>query len=76
EAEAFAELSGKSGPAVLVTANEDWHPGIVGLLASRLKDKAKRPTFAIAFNGNGMGTGSGRSISGFDLAKLVRKAVE
>lgn len=76
EAEAFAELSGKSGPAVLVTANEEWHPGIVGLLASRLKDKAKRPVFAIAFNANGVGTGSGRSISGFDLGKLVRKAVE
>ncbi|GHC78802.1 single-stranded-DNA-specific exonuclease RecJ [Limoniibacter endophyticus] len=76
KAEADAELMGKVGPAVLVTASEEWHPGIVGLLASRLKDHARRPAFAIAFNKNGMGTGSGRSIAGFDLGLLVRKALE
>ncbi len=75
-AEADAELAGGSGPAVLVTANDIWHPGIVGLLASRLKDHARRPAFAIAFNPSGMGTGSGRSVSGFDLGRLVREAFE
>ncbi|WP_159586394.1 single-stranded-DNA-specific exonuclease RecJ [Chelativorans xinjiangense] len=74
-AEADAELAAGDGPAVLVTASEGWHAGIVGLIASRLKDHARRPTFAIAFDGNGMGTGSGRSIPGFDLGKLVREAV-
>ncbi|MEP7455159.1 single-stranded-DNA-specific exonuclease RecJ [Phyllobacterium sp. SB3] len=76
EAEAMVELSSGSGPAVLVTANEDWHPGIVGLIAARLKERARRPAFAIAFNANGTGSGSGRSINGFDLGKLVRAAVE
>jgi len=74
-AEADAELAGGNGPAVLVTARRNWHPGIVGLLASRLKDHARRPAFAIAFNPNGMGTGSGRSIPGFDLGHLVREAI-
>lgn len=75
-AEADAEIGAGPGPAVLVTANTNWHPGIVGLLASRLKDHARRPVFAVAFNGSGVGTGSGRSVSGFDLGKLVREAVE
>lgn len=75
-AEADAEIGAGPGPAVLVTASTTWHPGIVGLLASRLKDHARRPAFAIAFNLNGVGTGSGRSVSGFDLGRLVREAVE
>ncbi|CAN7523371.1 single-stranded-DNA-specific exonuclease RecJ [Mesorhizobium sp. LjRoot246] len=72
--EADAELAGGNGPAIVVTASNSWHPGIVGLLASRLKDHARRPAFAIAFNANGIGTGSGRSVSGFDLGRLVREA--
>jgi single-stranded-DNA-specific exonuclease len=75
-AEADAELAAGSGPAVLVTARDNWHPGVVGLLASRLKEHARRPVFAISFNANGTGTGSGRSITGFDLGRLVREAVE
>jgi single-stranded-DNA-specific exonuclease len=73
-AEADAELAGGNGPAIVVTASNSWHPGIVGLLASRLKDHARRPAFAIAFNAVGIGTGSGRSVSGFDLGRLVRQA--
>ncbi|MEK1888330.1 MAG: single-stranded-DNA-specific exonuclease RecJ [Phyllobacterium sp.] len=77
EAEAMTELSAAaSGPAIVVTANDDWHPGIVGLIAARLKEKTRRPAFAIAFNANGTGAGSGRSINGFDLGRLVRTAVE
>ncbi|MBX3570918.1 MAG: single-stranded-DNA-specific exonuclease RecJ [Mesorhizobium sp.] len=76
KAEADAELIGGQGPAVLVTANDKWHPGIVGLLASRLKDHARRPAFAIAFNSTGIGSGSGRSIAGFDLGRMVREAVD
>ncbi|MGH6763228.1 MAG: single-stranded-DNA-specific exonuclease RecJ [Phyllobacterium sp.] len=76
EAEAWTEMSGKHEPAIIVTASDEWHPGIVGLIAARLKEKARRPAFAISFNQNGVGSGSGRSISGFDLGKLVRDAVE
>lgn len=74
-AEADAELMGQ-GPAVLVTASDKWHPGIVGLIAARLKEHARRPSFAIHFQPNGIGAGSGRSIPGFDLGKLVREAVD
>lgn len=76
EAEALAEYGNGAGAAVIVTANDGWHAGIVGLLASRLKDKFRRPAFAIAFDANGRGTGSGRSINGFDLGRMVRAAVE
>lgn len=73
-AEADAELAGGNGPAIIVTASNSWHPGIVGLIASRLKDYSRRPAFAIAFNSTGIGTGSGRSVTGFDLGRLVREA--
>jgi len=63
-------------PAVLLTGSDDWHPGIVGLIASRLKEAHRRPAFAIAFDQAGKGTGSGRSIAGVDLGKAVRRAVE
>ncbi|WP_377288662.1 single-stranded-DNA-specific exonuclease RecJ [Rhizobium sp. SG2393] len=75
EAEAIAEYGTGEGASVIITAREGWHPGIVGLLASRLKDKFNRPAFAIAFDANGRGTGSGRSIAGFDMGKMVRAAV-
>jgi single-stranded-DNA-specific exonuclease len=74
--EAEAEMGTGDGPPVLVTESNAWHPGIVGLLASRLKDRFKRPAFAIAFDGLGRGSGSGRSISGVDLGAAVRAAVE
>ena len=75
EAQAGPDLA-EGGPPVIVVAQDKWHPGIVGLLAARMKEKARRPAFAIAFNPSGTGTGSGRSIPGVDLGRLVRKAVE
>lgn len=76
EAEVLAEYGTGEGASVIVTARENWHPGIVGLLAARIKEKFRRPTFAIAFDPNGRGTGSGRSINGFDMGKMVRAAVD
>jgi len=73
--EAEAEMADGKGPGMLVTADDQWHPGIVGLLASRLKDRFQRPAFAIAFDKNGMGSGSGRSIHGIDIGAAVREAV-
>jgi single-stranded-DNA-specific exonuclease len=75
-AEAAAEIGEGEGPSVLVTASERWHPGVVGLIASRLKDRFHRPAVAIAFQPNGIGTGSGRSVAGVDLGHAVRRAVE
>ncbi|WP_299813912.1 single-stranded-DNA-specific exonuclease RecJ [uncultured Roseibium sp.] len=63
-------------PPVLLTGSDGWHPGIVGLIASRLKDAHRRPAFAIAYDETGKGTGSGRSIAGVDLGKAVRTAVD
>ncbi|MFT4181804.1 MAG: single-stranded-DNA-specific exonuclease RecJ [Rhizobium sp.] len=76
EAEALAEYGNGDGASVIITARENWHPGIVGLIASRLKDKFRRPAFAIAFDPTGKGTGSGRSINGFDMGRMVRAAVD
>ncbi|HEV7259296.1 MAG TPA: single-stranded-DNA-specific exonuclease RecJ [Bosea sp. (in: a-proteobacteria)] len=64
------------GTAVLLAASPDWHPGIVGLVAARLKERFRRPAFALALNGAGGATGSGRSIAGVDLGRAVRAAVE
>lgn len=77
QAEALAEVQAMrtNNLSCLVVAGEDWHPGIVGLLASRLKDKFKCPSFAFAFKGTSA-TGSGRSVTGVDLGKAVRRAVE
>lgn len=75
EAEALASIGLEDKLGVIVTASEGWHPGVVGLVASRLKEKFSRPAFAIALEPGGIGTGSGRSIAGVDLGKAVRQAV-
>lgn len=76
EAEAMAALGVEDKGAVVVTAAEGWHPGVVGLVAARLKEKFGRPAFAIALEPGGLGTGSGRSIAGVDLGRAVRQAVQ
>jgi single-stranded-DNA-specific exonuclease len=76
EAEALAEVGlHDEGAAIIVVGGEGWHPGIVGIIAGRLREKFGRPAFAIALSGGG-GTGSGRSILGVDLGRSVRAAVE
>jgi single-stranded-DNA-specific exonuclease len=75
EQEIRAEIGDGDGPPILVAGRSAWHPGIVGLIAARLKERFGRPAFAIAFDANGKGTGSGRSIAGFDIGRFVREAV-
>jgi single-stranded-DNA-specific exonuclease len=72
---AEVELTKTNRPGCLVVAGEDWHPGVVGLIASRLKDRFNIPSFAIALNGE-KGTSSGRSLSGVDIGRAVRQCVE
>jgi single-stranded-DNA-specific exonuclease len=63
--------------AVIVAAAENWHPGVVGLVAARLKERFALPAFALAINrSTGVATGSGRSITGVDLGSAVRAAFE
>jgi single-stranded-DNA-specific exonuclease len=78
EATAEAEHALMHAPdqAVLLAASADWHPGIVGLVAARLKERFRRPAFALALNGEGGATGSGRSVAGVDLGRAVRAAVD
>ncbi len=77
--EAFAEAlvlgAEAEACAAIIVAGEGWHPGVVGLIAGRLKERFRKPSFAIAFDG-ATGTGSGRSIAGVDIGKAVRGAVE
>jgi single-stranded-DNA-specific exonuclease len=61
-------------PLLLVGA-DDWHKGVVGLVASRLTDRFQRPSCAIAWTEQGQGTGSLRSIAGVDIGAAVRAAV-
>ena len=75
EAEALAALGLEEKGAAVVVAGETWAPGVVGLVASRLKDRYQRPAFALAFTGD-IATGSARSIAGVDLGKIVRAAVD
>jgi len=56
----------REAPA-LVLAGEGWHPGVVGIVASRLAERHHRPVVVISLDGEGGGRGSGRSIPGFDL---------
>src|SRR6187399_2814206 len=75
EAEAMAALGIEEKGAAVITASEGWHPGVVGLVAARLKERFGRPAFAVALEPGGIGTGSGRSIAGVDLGLAVRQAV-
>ena len=70
---ARAELPAGLGDApALVLAGEGWHPGVVGIVASRLAERHLRPVVLIALDGEGRGRGSGRSVAGFDLLGGLR----
>ncbi len=55
---------------VLVVTKEGWHPGVIGIVASRLTERYRRPTFVVAI-AEGIGKGSGRSVHGVDLGAAV-----
>ncbi|MBX9881808.1 MAG: single-stranded-DNA-specific exonuclease RecJ [Sphingomonas sp.] len=71
QAEAEARLT--SG-AVALVAGEGWHPGVIGIVAGRLKEKLGRPAIVIAVDEAGIGKGSGRSVPGVDLGAAVLAA--
>ena len=56
----------------LVLAAEGWHPGVIGIVASRLVERYGRPTFLVGWDGD-TGRGSGRSIAGFDLHAALHR---
>jgi single-stranded-DNA-specific exonuclease len=61
-----AQQSADGVPAAFVLVGEEWHPGVIGIVASRLAERHHRPVVMVAMDGD-QGTGSGRSIPGFDL---------
>ena len=72
QAEALA--AGQADRSVVVVAGMGWHPGVIGIVAGRLKEKLGRPALVIALDGDGIGKGSGRSITGVDLGAAVLAA--
>jgi single-stranded-DNA-specific exonuclease len=71
EAMAQAEARGLDGPLVWA-ASDGWHPGVVGIVAARLKEAANRPTVVIGFEGD-EGKGSARSVPGVDLGAAIQR---
>lgn len=70
--EAEAQLGGQHNRAVHIVSGRGWHPGVIGIVAGRLKEKTGRPAIVIAVDDEtGQGKGSGRSIAGVDLGAAV-----
>ncbi|MEO6042169.1 MAG: single-stranded-DNA-specific exonuclease RecJ [Croceibacterium sp.] len=69
---AEALLPAQHNRAVVVLAGRGWHPGVIGIVAGRIKDKTGKPTLVIALDDDGLtGKGSGRSIPGIDLGAAI-----
>ncbi|WP_017930426.1 single-stranded-DNA-specific exonuclease RecJ [Robiginitomaculum antarcticum] len=73
EALQMAEALPDDAPMIIV-AREGWHPGLIGIVAGRLKDRFDRPALVIGIDGEGMGKGSGRSMSGVNLGAAISVA--
>ncbi len=65
------ELGSLEAHQAIVLGSRNWHPGVVGIVASRISRIANRPTILFSFDENGMGKGSGRSIPGFSLVEAI-----
>ncbi len=68
---AEALLGAQHNRAVLVLAGRGWHPGVIGIVAGRIKEKTGKPALVIALDDEGQGKGSGRSIAGVDLGAAI-----
>lgn len=62
--------------AVIIVDMEGWHPGVIGIVAGRLKDRFDKPAIVIGVNDEGLGKGSGRSMKGVNLGEAITKAKE
>ncbi|WP_085784829.1 single-stranded-DNA-specific exonuclease RecJ [Candidatus Nucleicultrix amoebiphila] len=71
--EAFQQAQHQGNSSVLIVSGI-WHPGVIGIVAGRLKERYYKPTLVISLNEQGIGKGSGRSIDGIDLGALVHAA--
>jgi single-stranded-DNA-specific exonuclease len=57
--------------SAIVLGSRSWHPGVIGIVASRISRLCHRPTILVSFDENGVGKGSGRSIPGFSLVEAI-----
>jgi single-stranded-DNA-specific exonuclease len=73
--QAMAMAETQANAPFLLVAGEGWHPGVVGIVAGRLKERFAKPAFVAGFEG-GMGRGSARSIPGIDVGAIIRAAAE
>ena len=72
-----AQLAGQANRALRIVHGEGWHPGVIGIVAGRIKEKTRRPSIVIARDAaTGLGKGSGRSIPGVDLGAAIMAARE
>jgi single-stranded-DNA-specific exonuclease len=71
--EANVQAKFQDNSPILVVTGENWHQGVIGIIAGRVKELYDKPCFAIAFE-NGRGKGSARSIAGFDLGGVITRA--
>lgn len=74
--EAELQMAQQHNRAVILVAGEGWHPGVIGIVAGRLKEKAGKPAIVVALDTDGTGKGSGRSVSGVDLGAAIISARE
>jgi len=72
--QAEEQAAALNGATVITVMAPGWHPGVIGIVAGRLKEKFGRPAIVIAEEQDGTGKGSGRSISGVDLGAAVLAA--
>lgn len=70
------QLAAQHNRAVHVVAARGWHPGVIGIVAGRIKEKTGKPSLVIALDETGEGKGSGRSIAGVDLGAAIIRARE
>lgn len=70
------KLTAQHNRSVAIVAAKSWHPGVIGIVAGRLKERIGKPAIVIAVDENGIGKGSGRSISGVDLGAAIIAARE
>jgi len=69
------EAEGAATGGIVFAAGAGWHPGVIGIVAGRLKERFKRPAVVVALDGDGgQGKGSGRSVPGVDLGTAVLAA--
>ena len=73
--QAIAMAESQANAPFLLVAGDGWHPGVVGIVAGRLKERFSKPAFVAGFEG-GMGRGSARSIPGIDVGGIIRAAAE